>query len=110
MMKDEWGIGNEDFGVGLVGTYRLRRALGARRWRRLSSGAVPLHGRSVHQRRLCCQPLHLPIGSAVAGQLIREKLWDRLLELERKLADFLAETTGNQGASMKSRQVMFGVM
>ena len=27
MMNDEWGIGNEDFGVGLVGVYRLRRAL-----------------------------------------------------------------------------------
>jgi len=42
--------------------------------------------------------------------LTKEKLWERSLELERKLAGFLTEATGNLGRINESRQVMFGVI
>ena len=45
-----------------------------------------------------------------AAQLTKEKLWQKSLELERRLAGFLAEATGNMGRINQSRQVMFGVM
>ena len=62
-------------------------------------------GRRVNGR-ICSRQVHL----GPAGQLTKEKLWDRSLELERKLAGFLAEATGNLGRINESRQVMFGVI
>ncbi|MBK8986247.1 MAG: hypothetical protein IPM39_09225 [Chloroflexi bacterium] len=55
---------------------------------------------------ICSRQVHL----GPAGQLTKEKLWERSLELERKLAGFLAKATGNLGRINESRQVMFGVI
>jgi hypothetical protein len=55
---------------------------------------------------ICSRQVHL----GPAGQLTKEKLWDQLLALERKLAGFLEEATGNLGRINESRQVMFGVI
>jgi hypothetical protein len=62
-------------------------------------------GRRVNGR-ICSRQVHL----GPAGQLTKEKLWERSLALERKLAVFLAEATGNLGRINESRQVMFGVI
>jgi hypothetical protein len=62
-------------------------------------------GRRVNGR-ICSRQVHL----GPAGQLTKEKLWERSLALERKLAGFLAEATGNLGRINESRQVMFGVI
>jgi hypothetical protein len=62
-------------------------------------------GRRVNGR-ICSRQVHL----GPAGSLTKEKLWERSLELERKLAGFLAEATGNLGRINESRQVMFGVI
>ncbi len=62
-------------------------------------------GRRVNGR-ICSRQVHL----GPAGQLTKEKLWDRSLALERKLASFLEEATGNLGRINESRQVMFGVI
>ncbi|MBK8989796.1 MAG: hypothetical protein IPM39_27670 [Chloroflexi bacterium] len=62
-------------------------------------------GRRVNGR-ICSRQVHL----GPAGQLTKEKLWERSLELERKLTGFLAEATGNLGRINESRQVMFGVI
>ena len=45
-----------------------------------------------------------------AAALTKAKLWQRSLALERKLAGFLEEATGNLGRINESRQVMFGVI
>ncbi|MBK7919027.1 MAG: hypothetical protein IPJ94_22740 [Chloroflexi bacterium] len=56
--------------------------------------------------RICSRQVHL----GPAGSLTKEKLWEKSLALERKLAGFLAEATGNLGRINESRQVMFGVI
>jgi len=45
-----------------------------------------------------------------AGSVTKEILWAKSLELERRLAVFLEEATGNLGRINQSRQVMFGVI
>ena len=45
-----------------------------------------------------------------AGSVTKELLWAKSLELERRLAVFLEEATGNLGRINQSRQVMFGVI
>ena len=45
-----------------------------------------------------------------AGSVTKELLWGKSLELERRLAGFLEEATGNLGRINQSRQVMFGVI
>ena len=56
--------------------------------------------------RIGTRQVHLgPVGS-----LTKEKLWAKSLELERRLAGFLEEATGNLGRINESRQVMFGVI
>lgn len=51
---------------------------------------------------------HASLGPAQS--LTKEKLWAKSLELERQLAGFLEEATGNLGRINESRQVMFGVI
>ena len=62
-------------------------------------------GRRV-EGRIVTRAVHL--GPAAA--LTKAKLWQRSLALERKLAGFLEEATGNLGRINESRQVMFGVI
>lgn len=45
-----------------------------------------------------------------AGSVTKDLLWAKSLELERRLAVFLEEATGNLGRINQSRQVMFGVI
>jgi hypothetical protein len=52
--------------------------------------------------RIVTRQVHL----GPAGSLTKEKLWAKSLELERRLAGFLEEATGNLGRINESRQVM----
>jgi len=45
-----------------------------------------------------------------AGSVTKEALWAKSLELEKRLAVFLEEATGNLGRINQSRQVMFGLI
>ena len=45
-----------------------------------------------------------------ASAVTKELLWEKSLLLEKRLAGFLAEATGNLGRINQSRQVMFGVI
>jgi hypothetical protein len=56
--------------------------------------------------RIVTRQVHL----GPAQSLTEQKLWAKSLELERKLAGFLEEATGNLGRINESRQVMFGVV
>jgi hypothetical protein len=56
--------------------------------------------------RIVTRQVHL----GPAESLTKEKLWAKSLELERRLAGFLEEATGNLGRINESRQVMFGVV
>ena len=72
-----------------------------RRNRHGSMDAAIQKGRRV-EGKVVTRAVHL--GRAAA--LTKEKLWERSLALERKLAGFLEEATGNLGSINESRQVM----
>jgi len=77
-----------------AGADGLYRSVGDGRDRLVGIGVVGrfhqvwflLHGRLLPRRRPFCHSLYLPIGWAVVEQMIRDKLWARLLELGCKQA------------------------
>jgi hypothetical protein len=87
------------------GIYTITYKQDKRRGRDSEMVASLQKGRRVNGR-IRTKQVYLGPASAVTKEL----LWDKSLLLEKRLAGFLADATGNLGRINQSRQVMFGVI